>query len=58
VAISIGADAHHLAGIRNVDFGVGIARKGWLTREDVLNTRPVEGFLAHVAKRRSGGSAA
>lgn len=57
-AISIGADAHNLAGIRNVDFGVGIARKGWLTREDVLNTRPVEGFLAHVAKRRLGGSAA
>jgi DNA polymerase (family 10) len=58
VAICIGADAHNLAGIRNVEFGVGIARKGWLTREDVLNARPVEEFLAHVAARRSGGSAA
>jgi DNA polymerase (family 10) len=53
VMISIGADAHNLAGLRNIDFGVGIARKGWLTRDDVLNTRPVEGFLAHVAKRRT-----
>ncbi len=52
VMISIGADAHNLAGLRNVDFGVGIARKGWLTRDDVLNTRTAEGFLAHVAKRR------
>jgi len=52
VMISIGADAHNLAGLRNVEFGVGIARKGWLTREDVLNTRTVEGFLAHVARRR------
>ncbi len=52
VAISIGADAHNLAGLRNVDFGVGIARKGWLTKADVLNTRTVDGFLAHVARRR------
>jgi DNA polymerase (family 10) len=54
VAISIGADAHNLGGIRNVEFGVGIARKGWLTQADVLNALPVEGFLAHVAKRRTG----
>ena len=51
--ISIGADAHNLAGIANVAFGVGIARKGWLTRADVLNTLPVEGFLAHVTARRA-----
>jgi DNA polymerase (family 10) len=52
VLLSIGADAHNLAGLRNVDYGVGTARKGWLTKDDVLNTRPVEGFLAHVAARR------
>ncbi len=55
VAISIGADAHNLAGLRNVEFGVGIARKGWLTKADVLNTRTVDGFLAHVARRRARG---
>ncbi len=53
VPISIGADAHNLAGLRNIHYGVGIARKGWLTREDVLNTRSVDGFLAHVAQRRA-----
>ena len=52
VLISIGADAHNLAGLRNVEFGVGIARKGWLQREHLLNTRAVEGFLDHVARRR------
>ncbi|MEO8635394.1 MAG: DNA polymerase/3'-5' exonuclease PolX [Gemmatimonadales bacterium] len=55
VTISIGADAHNLTGLRNVEFGVGIARKGWLTSKDVLNTRPVDGFLAHVAARRRTG---
>jgi len=52
VMISIGADAHNIPGIRYVDHGVAIARKGWLTRDDVLNTRTVDGFLAFAAKRR------
>ncbi len=52
VRISIGADAHNIAGLGYVDYGIGVARKGWLTREDLLNALPVEGFLAHVAERR------
>jgi len=35
----------------NMELGVGIARKGWLTKEQVLNTRPLEGFLEHVKKK-------
>jgi len=53
VTISIGADAHNTAGMSNVELGIGIARKGWLTRDQVLNARPLEGFLEHVAKRRA-----
>jgi len=53
VSISIGADAHSLPGLRNIHYGIGIARKGWLMKEDVLNSLPVEGFLAHVARRRA-----
>ena len=52
VTISIGADAHNTAGIGNVEFGVGIARKGWLSAVDVLNTRSVEGFLEFARARR------
>jgi DNA polymerase (family 10) len=37
VKISINPDAHSIEGLQVVPFGVGIARKGWLTREDVLN---------------------
>jgi DNA polymerase (family 10) len=53
-AISIGADAHSIAGIANVEYGVGMARKGWLGAADILNVLPVEGFLARVARRRAG----
>ena len=53
VAFSIGADAHSLAGLENMDFGVGVARKGWLEAKDVVNTMDADGFLA-FAKRRRG----
>jgi DNA polymerase (family X) len=53
VMISIGSDAHTVAGIDNVEFGVGVARKGALAPGDVLNTRSVEEFLA-FARARTG----
>lgn len=52
VTISIGADAHSTAGIANMEIGLGVARKGWLTRENVLNTRSVDDFLEHAERRR------
>lgn len=53
VTISVGADAHSTAGMGNMDLGIGIARKGWLTADEILNTRSLPGFLSHVARRRS-----
>ncbi|HWB42730.1 MAG TPA: DNA polymerase/3'-5' exonuclease PolX [Gemmatimonadales bacterium] len=52
VKLSIGADAHNLAGIGHVEYGLGIARKGWLGPEDVLNTRSAEEFVAYGGRRR------
>lgn len=52
VMISIGADAHNSAGIGNVEFGIGIARKGWLGPEDILNVKTVDEFVAFARKRR------
>jgi DNA polymerase (family 10) len=49
--ISIGSDAHNAKGIGNIELGVGIARKGWLTREQVLNTQSLDGFMKFVAKK-------
>ena len=49
VPVSINPDAHRTSGIEVLRFGVGIARKGWLTEKDVLNTRPlkdIEKFLS------------
>ncbi len=54
VTISIGADAHSVAGVENMAFGVSMARKGGLGPEAVLNTRPVEEFLRFARARRPG----
>ena len=50
--ISIGADAHSMAGLGYVDYGVGMARKGWLGPDDILNARPVDEFVAFARRRR------
>ena len=53
IMISIGADAHNLAGLANVQFGVGIARKGGLGPDAILNCRDAEGFVEFGRGRRS-----
>src|SRR3989440_4732344 len=51
VTCSIGADAHSTSGMANVAVGLGIARKGWLEPDQVLNTRDAEAFLAFARAR-------
>jgi len=53
VAITIGADAHSVATLRHVESGIGIARKAWLTRDEVLNALPVDQFTARMQRVRS-----
>jgi DNA polymerase (family 10) len=42
--IAIGTDAHAVDGFRDLRYGVGQARRGWLGRADVLNARPLTGM--------------
>ena len=39
VPIVVSSDAHRVDALANVDFGVAQARRAWLTREQVANTR-------------------
>jgi len=49
---AINPDAHGTADLEFVRAGVNTARKGWLTRENVVNTRPLEEIEAWMAKKR------
>jgi len=51
-AILISTDAHAVDQLDMMYFGVLTARRGWLRREDVLNTRPAKDIRAFVAAKR------
>ena len=39
VRFAIGTDAHSASRLRNMEFGVNVARRGWLEKKDVMNSR-------------------
>ncbi len=47
VKIAINTDAHRIEGLRHLQFGVGIARKGWLRPQDVINTLDTKAIAAY-----------
>jgi DNA polymerase (family 10) len=49
---AVNPDAHHVNGYLDLRYGIGAARKGWLTPDDVINTLPVERALARLQSRR------
>ena len=53
VRIEIGPDAHSEIELDNIESGVGMARKAWLTRADVLNAQPVKEVLATARRKRN-----
>jgi DNA polymerase (family 10) len=46
VLLSISTDTHYLSELDNVDLGVAVARRAWLGRDQILNTRPLDALLA------------
>lgn len=52
VKMAINPDAHNAAGLRDVSFGVNVARKGWLEPDDVLNTMSVEHLACFLEQRK------
>jgi DNA polymerase (family 10) len=55
IKIPIDPDAHVLAGIDDMRYGIGVARKGWLRASDVLNTLEYEALRTYFLARRSRG---
>jgi DNA polymerase (family 10) len=49
----INPDAHGIERLQDLWFGVGVARKGWLTKSDVMNCLPLGKIEAALAKKRT-----
>ena len=50
VKVVISTDSHNKLQMENMHFGVTNGRRGWLEADDVLNTKPLEDFLAALGK--------
>jgi DNA polymerase (family 10) len=46
VKVVISTDAHSIGGLRTMKYGVQTARRGWIEKSEVINTLPLDAFLA------------
>ena len=53
VRLVISSDAHSRQAFATLRWGVLVARRAWLEASHVLNTRPLDGFLAALRRNRS-----
>ncbi len=53
VLCSINSDAHRTEQLQSLSYGVRLARKGWLRRNDVLNTKSLKEVQAWLALPKS-----
>jgi DNA polymerase (family 10) len=52
VKFTISTDAHHPKHLGNMRYGVVTARRAWLTKNDVMNAKPLAEFKAALENRR------
>jgi DNA polymerase (family X) len=50
IPLAINSDAHHVDQFRLRHFGVATAQRGWATTDQIVNTWPLEKFLAFLQK--------
>lgn len=50
--IAINSDAHELAGMEVMPYGIGTARRAWVTADQVINTRPLPELLGLLKDRK------
>ncbi len=53
VFISINPDAHSIEGLDDMRYGIGIARKGWLEKANILNALSLEEIEKYFQNKRS-----
>src|ERR1700675_3741052 len=54
VKIVISTDSHTTANLMYMKYGVETARRGWIEKKEVINTQPLEHFLAALRPKPHG----
>lgn len=52
IKISLGTDTHHTGGLEMMRFGVGIARRAWLEKKDIINCLSYEDIRHRSFKKK------
>lgn len=52
IKISLGTDTHHAGGLEMMRFGVGIARRAWLEKKDIINCLSYEDIRHRSFKQK------
>ena len=52
VLLVINPDAHSTGGLSNYRYGVDVARRGWLEKQHVFNTRPLAEITRMLSERK------
>jgi DNA polymerase (family 10) len=48
--LSIDTDAHNAQHFKNIRLGIGVARRGWAEKQNIINTQPLEELLRDLEK--------
>jgi DNA polymerase (family 10) len=52
VTLVINPDAHSVAGLADLSYGVSVARRAWLTADDLFNTAPLSEAASRLERLR------
>ena len=48
VKIAINTDAHHIDELEEIELGIGVARRGWLEKNDIINTMNTDELIKYL----------
>jgi len=51
VKLTLGTDAHHKDALAHMRYGVSVARRGWVTKDNIVNTRTLKEFEKMLERR-------
>lgn len=55
ILLAVNTDAHSQTELANAALGLSVARRAWLSREDVINTASARDVQALLQRKRTGG---
>ncbi|MGA2774727.1 MAG: DNA polymerase/3'-5' exonuclease PolX [Candidatus Omnitrophota bacterium] len=50
VKLAVNTDAHRIEHLKAIQFGLAVARRGWVAKDDVINTLTVDNLLKKIKK--------